>query len=547
MLVVLALGLLVLAWAMADPPGAPPDESTNYVRALAVGRGEWRGDPPPAPVVRPGVAQVARPKADNRAVALGWLQRTIRLFHVPGALSPEPFRCLPFDTHVPATCLSEPQPPQARGDQAIVSYVGTYQPAGFAAAGLATLGAHDPATALRRGRLANAGLWLGLVALAALMLGHPARPGMSLLGLVVAVAPMAVFLGASVSPNGIEIAAALALWAMVLRLARTERPPRFTWAAIAVSGVLLASTRSLGPGFVVFPAAVFVVLEGRRRAWERFRQGGLAAWVAAAAVVIASAASAAWEAAFQPHSQVRASFVRTWAAPSIQELPEVLRQLVGVFGPLTVPMEQVAYWAWAAVTAIVVVTAMVVGNRRERLAVVLAVVAVPAASVALSTAVLPPTGFGMQGRYVAALAVGVPLLAGEVLVRNRARVAARAAAALIAMAVVPAAAVQLLAWYTNARRYAVGITGRRLFMIDARWSPPAGWWVWASTALLGASLLVGFSTAAVLGELVGPHRSRRRRAHSPRPAEQEPTTSATTSASNAVDREPPPGAAAPST
>jgi len=132
----------------------------------------------------------------------------------------------------------------------MASYAGTYQPLGFIAAGLATLGAPDAATALRRARLGDVGVWLGLLALAALMLCRPDRPGLSLLGLVVAVTPMAVFLGASVSPNGIEIAAAVGVWAGLLRLARAERTPAWAWATIAVCGISLASTRSFGPGFV---------------------------------------------------------------------------------------------------------------------------------------------------------------------------------------------------------------------------------------------------------------------------------------------------------
>jgi len=246
---------------------------------------------------------------------------------------------------------------------------------------------------------------------------------------------------------------------------------------------------------------VFVILEGPRPAWERFRQGGRPAWAALAALTVASAGSAAWESAFQPHPGVSASIIRTWAVPSVQDLPKMFRQLVGVFGPLNVPLNGIAYGVWEAVTVMVVVAAVVVGNRRERLALVLAVLAVPAASIAVSVAVVHQTGFGMQGRYVSALAVGVPLLAGEVLVRNRARIPAVAAASLIALGSVTTAAVQFVAWYSNARRYAVGYAGPRLFLSAAQWSPPAGWGVWVTTALAGAGVLMAFSAAAVLGEL----------------------------------------------
>ncbi len=498
MLVVAGLGLLAIAWAMADPPGAPPDESTNFIRALAAGRGDWLGAapsrPPPPP---PG------PDAEKQA----WQLKTTRLFRVPGPLSPTPFDCLPLDPKVAAGCLDGPQPPPPAAPQILSSYVGTYQPLGFVAAGLATRGSHDAATALRWARLADVGLWLGLVAVAGLVLCHPGRPGLSLLGLVVAVTPMAVFLGASVSPNGIEVAAAVGLWAALLRLARPDPHP-MAWAAMAFSGVVLAFTRSLGPAFLVFPGVVFLVLVGPRVGWARFREGGRAAVAAVAAVAVAAGASLVWEAVFQPHAEMRKAVVRKWLIPSVQELPSVFREHVGVFGPLAVPMNAGAYWVWAALTAMLVVAAFVVGSRRERLALVAVLVGVPVASVVISAAVIHQTGFGMQGRYVSALAVGIPLLAGEVLVRNRARVSAVAAASLISVGVGSVATVQVLAWYSNARRYAVGTGGPRLFVGSADWSPPAGWWVWATVALAGAVVLVAFSVVAALGELGGTGRHR---------------------------------------
>jgi len=480
---------------MADPPGAPPDEATNFVRAVGVGRGEWRGAPPP-PVAGAPVTDHAL------ATMLAWQLRTTRMFSVPARLDPAPFGCLAVDPNVTAGCLSAPSAATGRtGDETAPSYVGTYQPLGFVAAGLASRGAGDAATVLRRARLGDVGLWLVLVAMAAAVLCDARRPGLSLLGLVVAVTPMAVFLGASVSPNGIEIAAAVALWAALLRIARSEPSPAPVWAVVAVSGVLLAFTRSLGPAFLVVPIVVSVVLMGPRTAWQRFRLGGRAATAAAVAVVAAVATSAAWEATFQPHAALSLAVFRHWAMPSVRELPEVFREHVGLFGPLAVPMNRSAYWVWAAITAVVVVAAAVVGTRRERWALAGTLAAVPVVSVVVSAAVVHQTGFGMQGRYISALAVAVPLLAGEVLVRNHVRVAVRAGAIVVAAVALSASAVQLLGWYSNARRYAVGTNGPRLFLGAAQWSPPAGWWVWLGMAVVGAALLAAVPVAAAMADL----------------------------------------------
>jgi hypothetical protein len=66
---------------------------------------------------------------------------------------------------------------------------------------------------------------------------------------------------------------------------------------------------------------------------------------------------------------------------------------------------------------------------------------------------------------------------------------------LFACFVVPAAAVQLVAWYVNAHRSAVGTDGSWLFLGRAEWSPPAGWGTWLAVSVIGALALVA---AAVL-------------------------------------------------
>jgi hypothetical protein len=409
------------------------------------------------------------------------------MFRVPAGLSPVGIACLETDPDIAASCLSLPRPP---GPATVLpTYVGTYQPAAYLVPGLATLGAHDVATALARARLANAALWLGLVVMAVVLLADGERPGLSVLGVVLAVTPMTVFLGASVSSSGPEVAAAVCFLAAVIRLCRPGRPPAAAWPALAVSGALLAFTRSLGPGWVVFGAVVAVVSAGPRGAVRAVRQGGRAAAVALATVAVASVASVAWEATAQPHAAFGWELFRRWLGPSVRELPTVVRENVGVFGPLNVSMRPEAYLLWVLLAMLLVVAALVLGRGRERAAVVLTLVAWPAGAVVLSAAVIHQTGFGMQGRYVAPLVLAVPLVAGEVVLRHRARVSAEVAAVTVGVVTAAAAVVHLLGWYANARRWAVGTNGPRLFLGRAAWAPPGGWWAWLATACAGAALL----------------------------------------------------------
>ena len=492
MLSALALGYacLAVAWAIADPPGAPPDESAHYVRAVAAGRFDLRGSPPPAVVERPQ----SGPDAETAA----WTMRTARLFMLPDRLSQFRLTCLPVDPNQLACPDQQPSSPPPKA----LTYVGTYQPAGYLLPGLATRGAPDAATAVRRARLANVALWLGLIVTSALLLADRDRPGLSLIGLLLAVTPLAIFLGGSVAPNGTEIAAAVCYSASLLKVSRGPRSTAWTWAAFGVSGVLLVLGRSLGPGWAALAVLVFVILLGPRGAWDRFRDGGRASRVALTAVVLGGIASVAWEIAFQPHAGIRASVVATALRPSVEELPTLFQQYVGVFGPLTVPMRQPAYWLWGALIAAVLATAIVLGRRRERTALAVLLAVCPVATVFLSVAVVRQTGFSMQGRYVAPLLIAVPLLGGELVFRNRHRVPPELSAVAIGAVAVAVASVQALGWYTNARRYAVGSDGPRFFVVEPYWSPPGGWWLWLATVLVGTVLFVAFGVLAARRELV---------------------------------------------
>jgi len=42
-LLVAGFALLALAWVFTNPPGAGPDEAANYIKAVAVGQGDFLG------------------------------------------------------------------------------------------------------------------------------------------------------------------------------------------------------------------------------------------------------------------------------------------------------------------------------------------------------------------------------------------------------------------------------------------------------------------------------------------------------------------------
>ena len=47
LLLALSVTLLTIAWIVANPPSAAPDETAHYIKALGAGDGDLVGKPPP--------------------------------------------------------------------------------------------------------------------------------------------------------------------------------------------------------------------------------------------------------------------------------------------------------------------------------------------------------------------------------------------------------------------------------------------------------------------------------------------------------------------
>ena len=129
-------------------------------------------------------------------------------------------------------------------------------------------------------------------------------------------------------------------------------------------------------------------------------------------------------------------------------------------------------------------------TRRERCVLWATLACTLLVPVLLVAFVMRHTGYGLQGRYVMAFSVAVPLLAGEIICRRRAVLASLRARALLLPFAVGAAVVHVYAIYFNAKRFAVGINGPDWFLGDEVWSPPGGWLPWLAAAVGGAVLLV---------------------------------------------------------
>jgi Predicted membrane protein (DUF2142) len=504
----LFLVLIGVAWAVADPPGAGPDEPEHYVKALGVGGGDLYGRAPPTSR-QPTQAQLRRllnssPEQLGQLDALRarklssgelWQRRTSREFTVPAGLSFSAFGCGYLARGDWEHCLAAGKSSaQTTSDR---TYVGTYQPYMYAAPGLVMRAAGEPQAAMRLGRLVNLALSVALLLVAALVLWDRSLGAVSLVGLVVAVTPEVVFFASILNPSGPELASAICFGACLLRLTRTPDHPGWVWVACGGSGAVLGLSRSLGPTFVVLLVAAVVVLTGWRRAAATLRAGPRASATTAATVAIACAAGLFWERRYQPHVPWGPRTIIDGLGPSIDNLPHLPKQAVGVFGATDIFMPLAFYVVWWSMLAALIAAAFNVSRGRDRLSLPGLAAAVVAATLVLS-AVYRQIGYELTARYILPFAVILPLWAGELLSRHRERLRPRAARGALVAVAVGAAAVHMAAWYTHGRWVSVGLDGSWFFPPDAGWTPPLGWWAWIGVVVLAACayVLAGFSAGA---------------------------------------------------
>jgi hypothetical protein len=470
--------MLATAWLAASPATGSPDEGAHYLRALAAASGQLTGDPPPAP-------QPAETLNEK------YMRRTSRTFSLPNRLLPPPtLICTANHPELAASCQDNwGTSPTPGGSSRQVSYVGTYQPYLYFLPGLFARAGRSFRSGILLGRAANVLLTIVLVGLAAALVWDRQSRSVALIGLLVAITPMGLFMFASLNTNGPEIAGGLCLVAGLLALTRRISSPPWIWFSTAAGGVVLSLGRGIGPGYVVLVVVVAVLFTGLRGLRERAHAAGWAALLAVAAVVAAMAAGEGWELAMHPHRTDPLSDAIHHVLPTIMALPDQFHQQIGVFGWFDTTMPRVVYTTWAVLVTLLLGLAYLVGTRRQRLALTAAIATYVGGTIFLGAIVLPPTGFGLQGRYILPLAVVVPLVAGEIVRLNFHRLGAVRPHHLPLMFGVAVAVLQGVGWWSDARRYAVSARGPIFFFGRSQWSPVAGWAPWTILAMGGVVLL----------------------------------------------------------
>jgi hypothetical protein len=354
---------------------------------------------------------------------------------------------------------------------------------------------HTPLEADRLGRLAGMVLALGLLVAAATALFAPAGGWLSLAGILATCTPTAIFLAGSLTPSGLSVSAGIALTAALLRIGRDDAPPGAVWALFGVSGAALALSHPTGLAWALLLAGAFVAAvgpdEARRRVCRHTSAAALGIGVFAAGAV----AALVWQGLYGPSTQIATSDFHGALSEVPSQYWNAVRDLVAGFGYLEFRLPLFVYLLWFAFVGTLAVVAVRAGRQRERRSVLTACALAFLVPVGVWLLFGRAAGIGINGREYMPVIVAFPMLAGEVVYRNRAAISRRAGTALATLATL-AGVLQFVAWYLNGQRAAVGTTGSLQFVSRPGWSPPLGWWPWIAVAGAGVLMLMSTSLGA---------------------------------------------------
>jgi hypothetical protein len=209
--------------------------------------------------------------------------------------------------------------------------------------------------------------------------------------------------------------------------------------------------------------------------------------MAGAGVLLGVALNRVWEGRYGSHVTTIVPTAAEGFKTAYKLWPRMARETIGSFGYLNVTMHAPPYWTWGVLIVALVAAGLVLATPYRRFVLALFVLGVLVLPAAQHFYVGMGSGYGVQARHLLPMFVVLPIVAAEAI--RRGGDPSPTVARFLPLVLVPAAAVQLIAWWTNARRGAVGIFGPRMFFRSPAWSPPLGWYPWLFLAVAGSALI----------------------------------------------------------
>jgi hypothetical protein len=430
------------AWALAMPMFSGTDEGAHIVRAYAVVHGEHTTIDP----------DTGRPVYQVPAVI------------VHGGMGDDP--CFAFRPDQPADCMDLHSDGPRHG---VESSATGYPPFFYALVGWPTL-LNSGLTSLYLMRLCGAVIVALLLALAIENVARMRTRAPLVLGVAVAITPAVLYFGATVSPSGITVAAAFAVWTGGIRLVRSEPLDRIGWMAAGV-GLPLCVLVLLRRDSVFWAALVvagIIALTPRARRLVLIRSRAVWAWAAATVgcAVLQLVVSGA-ETGASVTSEVGGTGGDFWKAMGDAEW---LAQQIqgGVLGSLDVHLPFPVLYIFVVSTGFLVIGAIGFASRRVSLTLLTMSLAVAFIPLAIGTIRFPY----LQGRYMLPLTVGLPIVAGLGLIEG---LRGTPLPRRILWLLFPILAYAQIHSFAQAmRRYVSGANADWWIFTKPRWQPPIG-------------------------------------------------------------------------
>jgi hypothetical protein len=487
---------LALSWSLGMPLLSAADEPEHVVKAAAVVRGEFSG--PPKVIDFAGW--------QHTYTSPDFVEETYRLPHsLVEALAAHDPQCYQFRVNVAADCtVSANKAEELHAQDSATSHM-NYFPLYYAAVGWPSL--------IFSGDAAIYGMRIASAVITALMLAAAfttsiRRRGAAALGVLAAATPEAVYFGAVVNPSGLEISSALLAWASLLSLVRAEPGAsgmRRDRVMFVVSAAVLIVVRPLGPVWLaLIVAAVLGTSTGLRDRMRRMlRAPGVR--LTTGLLTLSLIAAGVWDLTQNTMGMIPKTApgytLATGAYLTLFQTPGFLAQMLGTIGWIDVRVPTVTTMFWYGAIAALLLLALVLGNRRERVVLLALTALIVLFPIAFEAYAGTGYGVGWQGRYGLPLAVGLPILGAEILVRRLSGTAWGAVPRAFSTIFGATLAIAYLCevWWAW-RRYAQGVVTGHLVPLHAQWSPPIGWPATLALATAGcAALLILVRSSSQVG------------------------------------------------
>ncbi|MDQ0574691.1 DUF2142 domain-containing protein [Agromyces albus] len=496
----LSFAALTVAWAVATPLGASPDEPSHLIKASAVVRGELIGDA----TDKPAVTRVDVP--EGIAESKGWT-------------------CYAFNPTVPASCLDFTE--ESSGLEPSTTSAGLYQPLYYALVGWPSLFIENTEVAVLAMRTVSALICSAFLAVAFTALMRWSGRFIVGIGFIAAITPMWYFLAGAVNPNALEVASGLALLVVFLavlkeRAALVPRIPDLV--VLALSGIVLASSRSMSPLWVAMIGVMALIYAKPARLQELIRMPRVLATVGVIfAGVAAAAAWILWTGTLGSMGNFPGADTSPGTAFATMLTDRAFDPgLIGVFGWLDTFAPPYVYALWWALLFGTVILGLGVARGRKIAGIVVGILGVYLVPAVVQAMSITSTGYIWQGRYALVPLVSVVVFSAVAIAD---RLGARVPVVRLYVVVAVFVAIgQYLTFSGALSRYAVGVGQEDLLAMyrNPVWAPPLGIVPWVVIAVV--------AILAILG-IVGWVASRGLRTESSDPVAASSTTSSTTRSS----------------